>query len=129
MSQENQQNRDKNRKSEAQERFEQADNAGRFAGTDADAQSARAQATEAIRQDTGASREERNKEDAPTDSEARRDPSQSHDFKGEAQNVNTDPETEGRLGGNDSDPEHARNKAMQGIQEQRNDSGSKTGGA
>ncbi|MBD0333773.1 MAG: hypothetical protein ICV66_14095 [Chitinophagaceae bacterium] len=49
-------NEDKNRKSEAQEIFEQADNAGRFAGDDADAKGARNQAIENIRQDTSSSR-------------------------------------------------------------------------
>jgi len=37
-------NTSKNRKSESQEIFEQADNAGRFAGNDNDAQSAKQQA-------------------------------------------------------------------------------------
>jgi hypothetical protein len=115
-------NENKNRKSEAQERFEEADNAGRFAGNDTDAQAARSQAEENIRQDTGSSREERSGDRNNTDEEARRDPAQAHDYKGEAQNVNIDPEEEGRLGGNDRDTEHARNKATEGIRQGRSES-------
>src|SRR5687768_17142166 len=63
------QNHSKNRKSEAQERFDQADNAGRFAGNDPDARAAREQAMEQIRQDTSATSEERNREDEFTDAE------------------------------------------------------------
>jgi hypothetical protein len=113
---------DKNRKSEAQKHFEEADNAGRFAGNDTDAQSAREKATQNIKQQANSTISESsrgNKDDAMGDAEARRDPNQSHDYKGEAQNVNIDPEVEGRLGGNDRDIEHARNKAMQGINEGR----------
>src|SRR5688572_5573360 len=116
MAQQNR-NQEKNRKSEAQEQFEEADNAGRFAGDDADAKAARQQAVENIRQDTNASREERNGDRDNTDAEARRDPAQAHDYKGEAQNVNIDPEEEGRLGGNERDTEHARNKATEGIRQ------------
>jgi hypothetical protein len=77
---------------------------------------------ENIKADAGSNRQERsqgNEDDAMGDAEARRDPAQSHDYKGEAQNVNIDPEDEGRLGGNDRDTEQARNKAMQGINEGR----------
>lgn len=81
-------NTSKHRKSESQEIFEQADNAGRFAGNDTDAQAARGQAEENIRQDTQSSREERDK-DKNTDAEANRG-AQSQDYKGEAQNVNDD---------------------------------------
>ena len=55
-------NTEKNRKSKSQEIYEQAENAGRFAGNDPDAEAARQQATENIRQDTGSSSDERNKE-------------------------------------------------------------------
>jgi hypothetical protein len=52
----------------------------------------------------------------------RRDRQQTHDTKGEAQNVNIDPESPGRLGGNDKDVEHAKNKATEGIRQRRDDS-------
>jgi hypothetical protein len=122
----NNRNNEKNRKSEAQKHFEEADNAGRFAGNDNDAKAARERAMENIKQDTSSGREERNQGNQDSiigDAEARRDGAQSHDYKGEAQNVNIDPEDRGRLGGNDKDVEHARNKAMQGINEGR-DTGS-----
>jgi hypothetical protein len=110
-------NNSKNRKSESQEIFEQADNAGRFAGNDSDAQSAREQAVENIRQDTESSREERNK-DVNTDEEARRDPAQSQDYKGESQNVNDD--TDRPL--NEEERDKARNKATEGLRQERDDS-------
>lgn len=45
-------NNDKNRKSEAQERFDEADNAGRFAGRDNDARAAKEAALCAGAKDT-----------------------------------------------------------------------------
>jgi hypothetical protein len=51
----------------------------------------------------------------------RRDRQQTHDTKGEAQNVNIDPESAGKLGGNDKDVEHATNKAREGIRQRRDD--------
>ena len=108
---------DKNRKSEAQEIFEQADNVGRFAGDDTDAKAAKDQAIENIRQDTMSSREERNKSDENTDAEAHRDPAQTQDYKAEAQNVNDDtgrPMAEDEL-------DHARNKATEGMRQDRDD--------
>jgi hypothetical protein len=110
-------NNSKNRKSESQEIFEQADNAGRFAGNDTDAQSARGQAMENIRQDAQSSKEERNTNEN-TDAEARRDPAQSQDYKGESQNVNDDtgrPLSEEEL-------DKARNKATEGLKQGRNES-------
>ena len=115
-------NTNKNRKSEAQEIYEQADNAGRFAGDDADSKAAREQAIENIRQDTDSSREERNNEDNNTDEEARRDPAQSQDYKGEAQNVNDD--TGRPL--DEKEVDHARNKANV-DQRQNKEGGSSTG--
>jgi hypothetical protein len=110
-------NNSKNRKSESQEIFEQADNAGRFAGDDSEGQAARDQAVENIRQDTESSREERNKDDN-TDEEARRDPAQSQDYKGESQNVNDD--TGRPL--NEEELDKARNKATEGLRQERDDS-------
>jgi hypothetical protein len=52
----------------------------------------------------------------------RRDKNQTHDTKGEAQNVNIDPESAGKLGGNSKDAEHARNKATEGLKQHRDDS-------
>jgi hypothetical protein len=109
-------NTSKQRKSEAQEIFEQADNAGRFAGNDADAQSARSQAKENIRQDAKSSRQERDKNEN-TDAEANRD-AQSQDYKGEAQNVNDD--TGRPL--SEEETKQARNKANEGLRQRRNES-------
>jgi hypothetical protein len=107
----------KNRKSESAERFDEADNAGRFAGNDADAQAARQQAIEEIRMDSGSTREERNGEDMDhSDAEARRDGEQAHDYKGESQNVNDD--TGRPL--NESELSEARNKANEGLRQERN---------
>ena len=118
------QNKDKNRKSKAQEIFEEADNAGRFAGNDAEARDAREQAVENIRKDTNVNNEERQRAEN-TDAEARRDPAQAHDYKGEAQNVNDDA---GRPL-NADETEHARSKAMEGTKQNRDtsDSGTNTG--
>ena len=110
-------NAEKNRKSEAQEIYDQADNAGRFACDDADAKAAREQAIENIRQDTNADREERNKDNDNTDAEARRDWAQTQDYKGEAQNVNDDT---GRPM-SDEEARNARNKATEGMRQQRDD--------
>lgn len=122
MAKNNQQNLDKNRKSGAQEIFDQADNAGRFAGNDADAKAARSAAEENIKQDTASSRDERGGNRDSTDAEARRDRAQSHDYKEEAQNVNDDwgrPLTEGET-------EHARNKSMEGTRQNRDTTDSGT---
>jgi hypothetical protein len=109
-------NDSKQRKSESQERFEEADNAGRFAGNDTDAQAAKQEAIDNIREDSGSSRDERDQQ--TTDAEAGRDPGQTHDYKGEAQNVNDD---EGRPLDN-GDTEKARNKATEGLRQGREDS-------
>ena len=111
-------NTSKNRKSESQKIFEEADNAGRFSGDDSDAKSAKQQAVENIRQDTGSTQEERNKNNDYNDADARRDPEQAHDVKGEAQNVNDDtgrPLDEQELN-------RARNKANEGTRQGRDDS-------
>ena len=115
-------NTNKNRKSQAQEIYEQADNAGRFAGDDSDSKAAREQAIENIRQDTNSNPQERDKENDNSDAEARRDPEQSQDYKGEAQNVNDDsgrPLDEQEL-------DRARNKATEGQRQER-DKGSSSG--
>ena len=119
--QDNSSNTEKNRKSEAQEIYEQAENAGRFAGDDADARAAQAKAEENIRQETIANRGKINKEDKEnidTDVEAHRDPAKVHDYKGEAQNVNDD--TNRPMSGDEA--AQARNKATEGIRQQREDS-------
>jgi hypothetical protein len=131
------QNTEKNRKSEAEEIFDEADNTGRFAGNDADAQEAKRQATENIRQDSAARRDEQQSPGAgkgtspgdqlsgrdQNDQEARRDAAQTHDYKGEAQNVNDD---EGRPMTGEDELQHARNKANEGIRQNREDSDSGT---
>src|SRR5215217_8207577 len=112
-------NNNKIRKSEAQERFDEAENEGRFAGNDADAQNAKKAAIENIRQDPQSALYDHRKElkqennDDNTDKLARRDASQSHDYKGESQNVNDDtgrPLKETEL-------DHPRNKAMEGMRQ------------
>jgi len=109
-------NTSKHRKSESQEIFEQADNAGRFAGNDTDSKAARQQAEENITEDAQSSREERNKNES-TDTEARRD-AQAHDYKGESQNVNDD--TGRSLTREETNK--ARDKANEGLRQGRNDS-------
>lgn len=118
------QNKDKTRKSKAQETFEEAENAGRFAGKGADPRTAREQVAENIRKDTVAKSRGRHQRAAHTDAEARRDAAQAHDYKGEAQNVNDDA---GRPL-NEDEMEHARNKAMEGTKQNRDisDSGTTT---
>jgi hypothetical protein len=105
----------KDRKSEAQKRFEQADNAGRFAGEDADAKAAWSQSIENVRRDRATNPRHRDSNEN-TDAEAHRDPAQSHDYKGEAQNVNDD--TGRPL--NEDEVTHARNKANEGARQGRN---------
>ena len=105
------------RKSESQEIFEQADNAGRFSGKDTDAQAARHQAEENIWMDAQSSGKERDQNEN-TDAEARRNANQSHDYKGEAQNVNDD--TGRPLSKEETDK--ARNKANEGLRQGRNES-------
>ena len=118
MAQDNSRNTEKNRKSEAQERFEQADNAGRFAGDDADAKAARQAAEENIRQDTTSSREERNKGTDRLDTPGKRGTNQVQDTAGDAQNEEVD--GSGRLEGKEA--ENARNKATEGIKQGRSES-------
>ena len=98
----------KNRKSEAEENFEAANNAGSFAGNDADAGEARKNATDQVRAQTQGSNNSSSATD--TDAEARRDPAQAHDYKGEAQNVNDD--TDRTL--SEEETQKARNKANEG---------------
>jgi hypothetical protein len=113
-------NTDKIRKGETQKRFDEADNAGRFAGDDVDARLAKRKAIENIKEDPVARRykhrNDLNRGEENTDAEARRDPAQSHDYKGEAQNVNDD--TGRPL--NEEEVKHARNKATEGRRRNRN---------
>lgn len=103
---------EKQRKSEAQEIHEQADNAGRFAGDSPDSQAALEQSKENIRQDTGSSREERSGDNEADDGQ--RD-NQVQDTGGDAQNVEDD--GSGRLEGEEA--ERARNKATEGLRQGR----------
>lgn len=114
--QQNNRNEEKARKSEAQKTFEEADNAGRFAGDDADAQNARTKAEANIRQEAGALRNQGQQPKAGDDENIR--PEQSNAFKAEAQNINK-AGNDGNLHNNDNSLEHARNKANQGIKEGR----------
>ena len=88
-----------------QDTFEQAENAGRFAGNDTDAKAARSL------------REDRDKNDDP-DAEARKDLAQTHDYKGESQNVDDD--TGMQL--TEEETKRATNKANEGLRQGRSDS-------
>lgn len=106
----------KNRKSEAQERFDEADNAGRFAGNDQDARDAKNAALHEGAQDTtgydsGPVHNDSGGRGEPGDEfnnqSAHRGDAQVQDFAGDAQNVNDEtgrPMDDGEL-------THARNKA------------------
>lgn len=114
MAQDNIRNTDKNRKSEARERFDGADNAGRFAGGDADAQAARQQAEGSIRQEASVGRGDINKGSDQRDTPAKRGANQVQDTGGDAQNVKDD---DARLEGREA--EEARNKATEGSRQGR----------
>jgi hypothetical protein len=105
---------EKQRKSEAQEIHEQADNAGRFAGDSPDSQAALEQSVENIRQDTGSSRQERDKGGNEGADEGSPN-SQVQESAGDAQNVEDD--GSGRLEGEEA--ERARNKATEGQRQGR----------
>ena len=122
MQQEN--SRDKNRKSEAQKRFDEAENAGRFAGDDADARNARAQAEQNVKQDaqnSGNRQRQKMGDGQIMDADAVR-PGHANMMEEEAQNINKDTTGADRLD-DDSESQKARNKAGQGIQQGR-DTGS-----
>jgi hypothetical protein len=120
-------NNEKNRKSEAQERFEEADNAGLFAGNDADAREAKANALRDgdVEDTTGYnsgpvvndSGNRARPGDATNDAAARRGDANVQDFAGDAQNVNAD--NNRPLEGDEL--EHARNKANEskGLEDSR----------
>jgi hypothetical protein len=66
-----------------------------------------------------------NRETGPrSNAEARRDKNQSHDYKGEAQNVNDD---KGRPL-NEKETKHARNKATEGTRQGRDNDNRKSNG-
>lgn len=122
MSKERQQNMDKGRKSDARKDFEEAENAGRFAGNDADAQAARSEAEQKIREVEGSRPSQLgNREVLPEDAPPRLDDAQTNNITSEAQNVNNHPDVPGRLSNNDKDVDEATNKAMQGIKEGRSE--------
>jgi hypothetical protein len=106
-------NQNKNRKSKEQEIFEQADNAGRFAGNDSDAKAAKEKAVENIWQDTNSTSQERNN----NNNDSERDADQSQDYRGESQNVKDD--SGGRIRGEEA--ASARDKAEEGIRQKRDD--------
>ena len=108
------QNTSKNRKSESEEIFEQADNAGRFAGDDADSKVAKDQAVENIRQDTRSSVTERNKDDEDDNGGLEKINVGEGDDE-ESQNVRDDMDQ--LL--SDEDVNHARNKATEGQRQNR----------
>lgn len=108
-------NNDKNRKSEAQDRFDEADNAGRFAGNDNDARTAKSNALQGGVKDTTGydsspvinQRERTNPDDGGTDEAAHHGSAGADDFAGNAPNINAD--NSRPLQGDEL--EHARNKA------------------
>lgn len=109
-------NKNKNRKSEDQERFEEADNAGRFAGNDEDARKAKEAALKGdVRDTTGYdsrpvqndSGPRSNPGDEQTNATAHRGSAQVQDFTGDAQNIND----EGGRPMKNTELTHARNKA------------------
>jgi hypothetical protein len=112
-------NNDKNRKSEAQKRFEEADNAGRFAGNDSDSRDAKnAALKEGVNDTTGYdSRPFQNESgsrgepgDEYSNASAHRGDAQPQNFTGDAQNVNDD----GNRPLNSDELQNARNKASEG---------------
>lgn len=109
-------NASKNRKSEAQEIFDEADNAGRFAGDNQDSREARDRANENLKEETGSTNNNSNSDTENTDADARRDWAQTHNTKGEAQNVNDD--TGRPL--NEDEAEKASNKSNEGLRQGRN---------
>ncbi|MDQ3278902.1 MAG: hypothetical protein M3Q06_11285 [Bacteroidota bacterium] len=118
-------NNEKNRKSEAQERFEEADNAGRFAGNDADSQVAKQNALRAGAQDTTGydsgpvenQESNRNSDQDGTDEAAHRGSADTDDFAGNADNVNADSSRPLQ----DDELDRARNKANEskGVEDSR----------
>lgn len=109
-------NDNKNRKSDEQKRFEEADNAGRFVGNDQDAKDAKNNALKGdVKDTTGYNSQpfqhdsgDRGKpDDEYTNASAHHGDADVRDFAGDAQNVNAD---EGRPL-NDNELEKARNKA------------------
>ncbi|NTS43444.1 hypothetical protein HRG84_21370 [Flavisolibacter sp. BT320] len=109
-------NRDKDRKSEEQKRFEQADNEGRFAGNDEEARRAKADALKGDVKDTTGydsrpvhndSGQRSNPGDEETNATAHRGSAQVQEFTGDAQNVNDG----GGRPLEDDELAHARNKA------------------
>ena len=103
-------NAGKNRKSDAQKAFENADNAGRFALNDNESRVAKEEAIEKIRHDTNSNSSEPDQQHQYTDTEAGRDSFQSYNNLGETWNVNDD--SERPL--NDEEIRNARNKANEG---------------
>ena len=122
MQQEN--SSDKMRKSEAQKRFEEADNAGRFAGDDADARRARAQAEQSVKQDAqnSGNRQDRDMGNGEIMDADDVRPGHANMMEEEAQNINKDRTGADRLV-NDNEAQKARNKSSEGIKQGR-DTGS-----
>ena len=118
MANTNQQNFSKDRKPEDQKRFEAADNAGRFSGNDQDARQASDQFSQNVdlkEKQSGTPGPINN--DEPSDWEARRDPAQTHDTKGDAQNIRD--ESIQTL--NEQELQKAKNKATEGRRQGRED--------
>ena len=117
MANTNQRNTSKNRKSEAQEQFEAADNAWRFAGNDTNAKAAREQALETVRQDTNAARNERDGSRRSSGDNDYRGSDGRQSQEGEAQNVNDD--TVPPL--SDEEAARSKNKATEGLRQGRDE--------
>lgn len=104
----------KNRKSEAQKRFEEGDNAGRSAGNDTDARNARAEQN-VKRETPNSSGSQRQKmgDGEIMDGDTVR-PGHANMMEEEAQNINKDSTGADRLD-NDGETGKARNKASEGT--------------
>ena len=114
---------DKMRKSEEQKRLEEAENAGRLAGNDAESQQARARYEESSRQEARRAEEHQRSQMGDgqvLDADAVR-PAQGNMLNEEAQNINKDRGDADLLEG-EEETKNARNKAMQGKEGRDTDS-------
>lgn len=108
--------REKPRSGNVQKRYDEADNAGEFAGDDNQAKAARKHAQDQIDKERRTSNDRQSAEEIKSDTTdvlAHRNPTHGRDYKGEAQNINDDsgrPLT-------DEEAARARNKASEGKKE------------
>ena len=113
MSSERQQNRDKERKSDAQKEYERLENEGRFAGDDADSNAARQEAAANIVNAPRPERPQQDRDNGFNDEEANRSPNKSQTFRVEAQNDRSESPNPDLLDDSE-ETDRARNKANEG---------------